>query len=70
MYRSDAWAMVKRRCAGVGLSASICTHSFRATGLTVHHENGGTLQAAAQPAGHESTHPTQRYVRTTPRISP
>lgn len=63
--RRDAWAMVKRRCAAAGIAPSICTHSFRATGLTIHHENGGSLQAGAELAGHESTRTTQRYVRTT-----
>jgi integrase len=62
--RNDVGAMVKRRCAAAGLSATICSHSFRATGLTLHHENGGSLQAGAELAGHESTRTTQRYVRT------
>ena len=64
LHRNDVGAMVKRRCAAAGLSASICSHSFRATGLTLHHENGGSLQAGAELAGHESTRTTQRYVRT------
>jgi integrase len=55
--------MVKRRCKAAGLSSSICPHSFRATGLTLHHLNGGSLQAGAELAGHESTRTTQRYVR-------
>jgi site-specific recombinase XerD len=63
MHRNDVGAMVKRRCAVAGLSTSICSHSFRATGLTLHHENGGSLQAGAELAGHESTRTTQRYVR-------
>ena len=63
MHRNDVGAMVKRRCAAAGLSATICSHSFRATGLTLHHENGGSLQAGAELAGHESTRTTQRYVR-------
>ncbi|MGC4089438.1 MAG: tyrosine-type recombinase/integrase [Polyangiaceae bacterium] len=65
MHRSDVWSMVKRRCRDAGLSPSISNHSFRATGLTIHHENGGSLQAGAELAGHESTRTTQRYVRTT-----
>src|SRR5262249_9774821 len=51
MSRDDIWAMVKRRSKAAGLSASICNHSFRATGLTIHHENGGTLEAGAELAG-------------------
>jgi site-specific recombinase XerD len=63
MHRTDVGAMVKRRCKAAGLSKSICPHSFRATGLTLHHLNGGSLQAGAELAGHESTRTTQRYVR-------
>jgi integrase len=63
MHRTDVGAMVKRRCKAAGLSSSICPHSFRATGLTLHHLNGGSLQAGAELAGHESTRTTQRYVR-------
>jgi site-specific recombinase XerD len=63
MHRNDVGAMVKRRCKAAGLCTSICSHSFRATGLTLHHENGGSLQAGAELAGHESTRTTQRYVR-------
>lgn len=65
MSRTDSWAMVKRRCKAAGLSPTICNHSFRATGLTIHHENGGSLQAAAELAGHESTRTTQRYIHST-----
>ena len=61
MHRSDVWAMVKRRCAAAGLSANICNHSFRATGITIHQENGGRIEDAAELAGHASTRTTQLY---------
>jgi site-specific recombinase XerD len=61
MHRADVWAMVKRRCAGAGLGANICNHSFRATGITIHQENGGRIEDAAELAGHASTRTTQLY---------
>ena len=61
LHRADVWAMVKRRCAAAGLSANICNHSFRATGITIHQENGGRIEDAAELAGHASTRTTQLY---------
>jgi hypothetical protein len=28
---------------GIGLPEAICNHTFRATGITAYHENGGTI---------------------------
>jgi integrase/recombinase XerD len=61
--RSSVLGIVKRRCFAVGLPESICNHSFRATGITIHQENGGTLDAAARLAGHADTRTTQLYSR-------
>jgi integrase len=61
--RSSVLAMVKRRCRAVGLPASICNHSFRATGITLHQENGGDIEAAARLAGHADSRTTQLYNR-------
>ena len=61
--RSDVWAMVKRRCVVGGLPSTICNHSFRATGITIHQENGGRIEDAAELAGHSSTRTTQLYNR-------
>lgn len=61
--RSDVWAMVKRRCGVAGLPSTICNHSFRATGITIHQENGGRIEDAAELAGHSSTRTTQLYNR-------
>jgi integrase len=69
MRREDVWGMVKRRCAAAGLPSTICNHSFRATGITIHQENGGTLEQAAELAGHASTRTTQLYNRKTRRIA-
>lgn len=62
--RSSVLAIVKRRCQAVGLPAAICNHSFRATGITLHQENGGSLQAAARLAGHADPRTTQLYDRS------
>jgi integrase len=62
--RSAVLGIVKRRCRDVGLPASICNHSFRATGITLHQENGGDIETAARLAGHVDTRTTQLYDRT------
>lgn len=56
--------IVKRRCRAVGLPSSICNHSFRATGITLHQENGGDIEDAARLAGHADTRTTQLYNRS------
>jgi site-specific recombinase XerD len=63
MHRRDVLAMVKRRCKAVGLPTSICNHSFRATGITIHQENGGRLEDAQELAGHADPRTTQLYNR-------
>jgi site-specific recombinase XerD len=67
--RSDVWAMVKRRCVGAGLPSTICNHSFRATGITIHQENGGRIEDAAELAGHASTRTTQLYNRKLRKVA-
>ncbi len=62
--RSSVLSMVKRRCHQVGLPSSICNHSFRATGITLHQENGGDIETAARLAGHADTRTTQLYNRS------
>jgi len=54
---------VKRRCKDAGLPSSICNHSFRATGITIHQENGGRLEDAQELAGHADARTTRLYVR-------
>jgi integrase/recombinase XerD len=61
--RSAVLGIVKRRCRDVGLPPSICNHSFRATGITLHQENGGDIETAARLAGHADTRTTQLYNR-------
>jgi integrase/recombinase XerD len=67
--RSSVLGMVKRRCRAAGPPASICNHSFRATGITLHQENGGDIEAAARLAGHADTRTTQLYNRTSRHVS-
>jgi site-specific recombinase XerD len=65
---NDVLRMVKRRCREVGLPLAIGCHTFRATGITNYLEHGGTLEIAAQIAGHESTRTTQLYDRTSDEL--
>jgi integrase/recombinase XerD len=44
-------------------------HTFRATGITAHLENGGTLEHAQQIAAHESSRTTKLYDRTSDQVS-
>jgi integrase/recombinase XerD len=43
--------------------------SFRATGITVHQENGGRLEDAQEIAGHADARTTRLYVRKERRIA-
>ena len=65
----DARYMVKRRAKGAGLSAAICNHTFRATGITAYMENGGTIEHAQRIAAHESPKTTKLYDRTGDEIT-
>ncbi len=58
-----------QRGKSAGLPTSIGNHTFRATGITDYLANGGTLETAAQIAGHASTRTTQLYNRNPERIS-
>ncbi len=64
MSRVDALRMIKRRAAVAKVSASICCHTFRGTGITTYLENGGTIEKAQAIAGHESPRTTKLYDRT------
>ncbi len=69
LSRVDAFRMVLRRAKDAGLLGKICNHSFRATGITVYLENGGTLETAAHIAAHESPRTTKLYDRTADNIT-
>jgi integrase len=55
--------MKKRRCVVAGLPSTIFNHWFRATCITIHQENGGRIEDAAELAGHSSTRTKQLYKR-------
>lgn len=69
MRRTDVLAMVKRRADEAGLPSSICNHSFRATGITIHQENGGRLEDAQELAGHADMRTTQLYNRKSRKVA-
>ena len=64
MHRIDAWRMIQRRAAALGLKRRITCHTFRATGITAYMEAGGTLEHAQRVAAHESPRTTKLYDRT------
>jgi len=61
MSRVDVYRMIIRRAASAGLDVEVCCHTFRATGITVHRKNGGTLEAAQTMADHASPRTTMLY---------
>ena len=69
LTRVDAFRIVQRRAKAAGLLGHICNHSFRATGITVYLENGGSLETAAHIAAHESPRTTKLYDRTADNIT-
>lgn len=69
MNRSDALKMVKRRARVAEIPESTCNHSFRATGITVYLDNGGTIETAQEIAAHESPRTTKLYDRTSDEIT-
>ena len=64
MDRSSVWVRVKRRLVDAGLETRYGCHSFRATGVTLFIQNGGTLRTAGRIARHRQMAATQRYDRT------
>jgi site-specific recombinase XerD len=69
MNRIDAWRMIQRRAAELGLRVKIGCHTFRATGITAYLEAGGTLENAQAMAAHESPRTTKLYDRTGDEIT-
>lgn len=48
MTSTHVFRIVKRRAREAGLPSSTCGHTFRATGITVYLENGGTIEDAQE----------------------
>ena len=69
MTRNDAQRMIKRRALAAGLSARVCCHTVRATGITDYLTNGGTLEHAQAIAAHESPRTTKLYNRTSDALT-
>ena len=69
MTRFTAWEVVKRRASAAGLPESTTNHTFRATGITVYLENGGTIENARTIAAHASIKTTQTYDRREEKIT-
>ena len=69
MHRIDAYRMIQRRAADLGLKVKIGCHTFRATGITAYLEAGGTLENAQLMAAHESPRTTKLYDRTGDEIT-
>lgn len=69
LSQREALAMIGRRLKAAGIDAPAGCHSFRATGITVYMENGGTLERAQKMAAHSSPRTTKLYDRTADKIS-
>lgn len=69
LTRFDAYAMVRRRAAGAGVTAKIGNHSFRGTGITTFLLNEGSLELAQEMANHASPRTTKLYDRRTDKIT-
>jgi integrase len=54
MTQPDAWRMIRKRAAAVGIFAPIGNHSFRATGITAYLANGGALEHAQVAASYRN----------------
>jgi site-specific recombinase XerD len=65
----DAWRMIQRRAAELGMRAKIDCPTFRATGITAYLEAGGTLENAQAMAALESPRTTKLYDRTGDEIT-
>jgi integrase len=52
MNRIDAWRMIQRRKADLGMKGQIGCHTFRATGITAYLGAGGTLGAGQVTLSH------------------
>jgi integrase/recombinase XerD len=69
MSRSEAYRMIRRRALAADISAPMCCHSFRATGIAVYLENNGPLETAQKIAAHESPRTTKLYDRTDDQLT-
>jgi hypothetical protein len=64
--RSAVLGIIERRCRNVGLPAAIGNHSFRATGITLHQENGGDMRDFTAGRGRPFEAPRRSSARFPP----
>ncbi|MDB4614558.1 site-specific integrase [bacterium] len=69
LRRTNAYDAVKRRALQAGISAEICPHSFRATGITNYLTNSGSLEIAQQMAAHADARTTKLYDKRNEQVS-
>src|SRR3954453_20293285 len=69
MTRPDALHMIWRRARAAEIETKLGGQSFRATGITVHLQNGGLLEHAQQMASHESARTTKLYDRRNDKVT-
>jgi len=60
--------VVKRRASQAGIHSPVCDHTFRASGITLYLENGGSIFEAQKIAGHADPRTTQLYDRTSREV--
>jgi integrase/recombinase XerD len=70
LRRNNALAMIKRRAKAAGLPPSVCCHSFRATGITLFLQKGGTIENAQKIAGHAMLKTTKLYDTASHPVDP
>jgi integrase len=69
LSQPDAYRMIERRTAVVGIETKIGNHSFHATGIIAYLKGGDTLEKAASMANHARTRTTQLYDRRSDEVT-
>ncbi len=60
---------MRRRALAAGVEVPIGCHRWRAIGITIYLENGGSLERAQQMAAHSSPRTTKLYDRTQDEVT-
>jgi integrase/recombinase XerD len=69
LAQPDAWDMLQRRAKKAGITTQICSHSWRATGITTFLENGSAIEMAQYMAGHADPRTTKLYDRRRQQVT-
>jgi integrase/recombinase XerD len=67
--RRDVYRMIRRRALEAGIEKVIGCHTFRATGITLYMENGGSIGEAQKLANHADPRTTKLYDRSGGTVS-